>query len=120
MRTHIKIVGLVNLAYSALGLLAAAGILFGGLFAGLASFNPIALVIGTVTGVVLGAIVALVSGVGLVASFALLNHQSWARYAIILVSCFRLFRWPWGTAFAVYSIWALTHEDTKREFALGL
>lgn len=120
VRTHIKVVGLVNLAYSALGLLAAAGILFGGIFGGLASLNPIAIVIGTVTGAVFAAVVGVISGLGLVASFALLNNQNWARYALIVVSCFRLFRWPWGTAFAIYSLWVLTHEETRREFALGV
>lgn len=120
MRTHIKVVGLVNLAYSALGLLAAAGILFGGIFGGLASLNPIAIVIGTVTGAVFAAVVGIISGLGLVASFALLNNQNWARYALIVVSCFRLFRWPFGTAFAIYSLWVLTHEETRREFNLGV
>lgn len=120
MRTHVKVVGLVNLAYSALGLLAAASVLFGGVFGSLASLNPVAIVIGTVTSAVVAAVIGILSGLGLVASFALLNHQNWARYAIIVLSCFRLFRWPWGTAFAVYSLWVLTHEETKREFALGL
>ncbi|MBY0491773.1 MAG: hypothetical protein K2R93_18180 [Gemmatimonadaceae bacterium] len=120
MRTHVKVVGLVNLAYSALGLLAAAGVLFGGIFGSLGTFNPVVIVIGTVTSAVIAAVIGILSGLGLVASFALLNHQNWARYVVIGLSCFRLFRWPWGTAFAVYSLWVLTHEETKREFALGV
>lgn len=120
MRTHIKVVGIVNLFYSAVGLLAAAGVLFGGIFGSLATLNPIAVVVGTVTSAVIAAVIGILSGFGLVASFALLNHQNWARYVIIAVSGFRLFRWPWGTALAVYSLWVLTHEETKREFALGL
>ncbi len=120
MRTHIKVVGLVNLAYSVLGLVAAASMLFGGIFASLASLNPVTMAIGTVTSAVFAALIGIISGLGLVASFALLNNQNWARYALIAVSCFRLFRWPFGTAFAIYSLWVLTHEETRREFALGV
>jgi hypothetical protein len=113
VRTHIKIVALVNLLYSALGLLTAAGVLFGGIFGSLASLNPIAIVIGTVTSAVVAAVIGILSGLGLVAGFALLNNQQWARYAIMVVSVMRLFRWPWGTAFGVYSLWVLTHDETK-------
>ena len=51
MRTHIKVVGLVNLLYSAIGMLAAAGVLFSGIFGSLATFNPLVMIVGTVTGV---------------------------------------------------------------------
>lgn len=118
MRTHVKIVALVNLVYSALGLLTAAGVLFGGVFTSLATFNPIAIIIGSVTSVVIAVILAVLSGIGLLAGFALLNHASWARRLIIAISVLRLFRWPVGTAFGVYSLWVLTHEETKRAFAL--
>jgi hypothetical protein len=118
VRTHIKIVGVVNLMYSALGVLGAAGVLFGGILGSLATFNPIVLLLGTVTSVLVAAVMGAVSLFGLLAGFALLNHQQWARYVILVVSAFRLFRWPWGTAFGGYSIWVLTHEDTRRLFEL--
>lgn len=118
MRTHIKIVGLVNLLYSALGLLMAAGVLLGGVFHSLASFNPFVMVAGTVASALIAVVVGVVSVVGLLAGFALLNYHNWARYLIIGVSVLRLFRWPFGTAFGIYSLWVLTHEETKREFAL--
>ena len=112
MRTHIKVVALVNLLYSALGMLAALGTLFGSIFGSIATLNPIVMIVGTVGGVIAASII------GLIAGFALLNHQNWARYVILVVSAFRLFKWPWGTAFGAYSIWVLTHDDTVREFSL--
>lgn len=118
MRTHLKVVGLVNLLYSALGMLAALGVLFGSLFGALSTLNPVAIIVGTVTGVIAAVLVGVVSLFGLIAGFALLNHRNWARYVILVVSAFRLFKWPWGTAFGAYSIWVLTHEETRREFAL--
>lgn len=118
MRTHIKVVGLVNLLYSALGMLAALGVFFGTVFGSIATLNPIAMVVGSIAGTVVAAVVGVISLFGLIAGFALLNHQNWARYVILIVSAFRLFKWPWGTAFGAYSIWVLTHEETRREFAL--
>ncbi|HEY0930106.1 MAG TPA: hypothetical protein VGE27_09330 [Gemmatimonas sp.] len=119
MRTHIKIVGLVNLLYSALGMLVAAGVLFSGIFGSLATFNPIIVIVGTVTGLLAAAVIGLFSLFGLIAGFALLNHQQWARYVILAVSAFRLFKWPFGTAFGAYSIWVLTTEETRQIFALN-
>ena len=118
MRTHIKVVALVNLLYSALGMLAALGTLFGSLFGSIATLNPIVMVVGSVTGVIAAAVIGAISLFGLIAGFALLNHQNWARYVILVVSAFRLFRWPWGTLFGGYSIWVLTLEETVREFNL--
>lgn len=119
VRTHIKIVGLVNLLYSALGMLVAAGVLFSGIFGSLATFNPLIVVVGTVTGLLAATVIGLFSLFGLIAGFALLNHQQWARYVILAVSAFRLFKWPFGTAFGAYSIWVLTHEESRQIFAFN-
>ena len=118
MRTHIKIVGIVNLLYSALGVLGAAGVLLGGIFSSLASLNPVVMIVGTVTSALVAIVIGAISLFGLIAGFALLNHQQWARYVIRVVSAFRLFRWPWGTLFGGYSIWVLTHDETRRLFAM--
>ena len=120
MRTHIKVVGIVNLLYSAIGILAAAGVLLGGIFGSLATLNPIVLIVGTVTSALIAVVIGAISLFGLLAGFALLNHQQWARYVILFVSTLRLFRWPWGTLFGGYSIWVLMHDDTRRLFNGGL
>lgn len=118
MRTHLKVVGIVNLIYSTIGILAAAGVLLGGIFSSLATLNPIVLIVGTVTSALIAVVIGAISVFGLVAGFALLNHQQWARYVIVFVSALRLFRWPWGTLFGGYSIWVLTHDETRRLFAM--
>jgi len=118
VRTHIKIVGIVNLLYSAIGVLAAAGVLLGGIFSSLATLNPIVLIVGTVTSAMIAIVIGAISVFGLIAGFALLNHQQWARYVILFVSALRLFRWPWGTLFGGYSLWVLMHDDTRHLFAM--
>jgi hypothetical protein len=35
------------------------------------------------------------------------------------VSALRLFKWPWGTFFGGYSIWVLTHAETKQLFDMN-
>ncbi len=118
MRTHIKVVGIVNLLYSAIGILAAAGVLMGGIFSSLATLNPIVLIVGTVTSALIAIVIGAISVFGLIAGFALLNHQQWARYVILFVSALRLLRWPWGTLFGGYSIWVLMHDETRQLFAM--
>jgi hypothetical protein len=78
------------------------------------------LIVGTVTSALIAVVIGAISLFGLLAGFALLNHQQWARYVILFVSTLRLFRWPWGTLFGGYSIWVLMHDDTRRLFDGGM
>lgn len=119
MRTHIKVVGLVNLLYSAVGLLVAVGALFGGLFSSLASLNPAVMIVGSVTSAIVAVVIGVISLLGLIAGLALLNHQNWARWVILACSALRVFRWPFGTLFGIYSIWVLTHQETRDIFAIN-
>jgi hypothetical protein len=116
MRTHIKVVAIGNLLYSALGLLVAASVLLGGVFGSLGSGSLVGAIVGSVASIVAACVVGGLSLLGLIAGFALLNHQKWARYAIIIVSGLRLFRWPWGTLFGGYSLWVLLNDETRTIF----
>jgi len=120
MRSHIKIVAIVNILYSALGLLSAAAVLMGGIFGGIFSGGLVGFVAGTVAGLVGALVLGAISLFGLIAGFGLLNHQQWARYVIVAVSAFRLFKWPVGTIFGAYSLWVLLNDETQREFASAL
>ena len=113
MRSHIKIVAIVNIVYSVLGLLGAAGVLLGGVFNSIFSGHLIAMIVGSVASVAIALIIGIVSGFGLVAGFGLLNHQQWSRRVIIFVSALRLLRWPFGTLFGGYSLWVLMNDETK-------
>ncbi len=116
MRTHIKIVAIVNLLFSAVGVLAAASVLLGGVLGSLFSGSLVGAIVGSIASVVTALIVGCLSLFGLVAGFGLLNHQQWARYVIIIVSALRLFRWPFGTLFGAYSLWVLMHSETRDLF----
>ncbi len=120
MRTHIKVVAIVNILYGVLGLLATAGMLVGGLFSGLFSGGLFSFLAITVASVVGGLILGALSLFGIIAGFGLLNHRQWARWVIIVVSAMRLFKWPFGTLFGGYSLWVLLNDETRREFDAAL
>jgi hypothetical protein len=116
MRTHVKVVGIVNLIFSALGLLSAAGALFGGVLSSVASGSLIVMIVGTAASVFWAVVIGALSLLGLLAGFALLSHQAWARNTLIVVSALRLFRWPFGTLFGAYSLWVLLNDETRVMF----
>jgi hypothetical protein len=116
MRTHIKVVAIVNLLFSALGLLAAASVLLGGVFHSVFSGSLIGAIVGSTVSVIAAVIVGALSLFGLIAGFGLLNHQQWARFVIIVVSVLRLFKFPFGTVFGAYSLWVLLNDETRDIF----
>jgi hypothetical protein len=49
----------------------------------------------------------------IVAGIGLLYKQHWALILALILGCFKLFSFPFGTALGVYTIWIYA-EDTKR------
>ena len=116
MRTHVRVIGAIHLAMAS-GLVLAAVIValtVGG--GGLLSGDP--KTIGITSGVVFGInLVLLALAVpGLFAGFGLLALRPWARPVGIVLGVLHLPGVPIGTAFGVYSLWALTHADTPPVF----
>jgi hypothetical protein len=56
--------------------------------------------------IVLFAIPSIIGGI------ALLNNKNWALTLLLVLGCFQLFSFPFGTALGVYSIWVYA-EDKK-------
>jgi hypothetical protein len=119
MRTHIKVVAVVNILLSALGLLGAIGVLFSGVFGSMFSGSLTGFVVGGATSALVSIMLGAVSLFGLISGFGLLNHQQWARYVALVVACFRLFNFPIGTIFGAYTLWVLLNAETKRIFETG-
>jgi hypothetical protein len=105
----------LHIILSGLGLLAAAFILL--LFVGIglllvATEESGAMGILAVIGTFIGVFLFLVSVPGLVGGIGLLKGQNWARVLVLILSVLQLFNVPFGTAVGVYSLWALTQEET--------
>ena len=116
MRTHIKVVALLNILFGALGVLGGLALVVGGTLGSLFSGSFVGAVAGTAASLVGGLIISGIALVALVGGFGLLNGKSWARYVIIVVSVCRLFNFPWGTLIGVYSLWVLLNRETTQMF----
>jgi hypothetical protein len=122
METHVKVVGVLNIVFAALGLCVAA--LLSVIFAGSAAVvaadaDPdarIAIPILGLTGSALVGFLLVWSLPGLIVGIGLLKRRQWARIGGIVVAILALIVIPFGTVFGVYSLWVLFSPETERMF----
>lgn len=123
MHTHVKVVGVLFLVLSALGVIAALSIgaifsLAGGITGAAADAGDaaIALPIIGITGGLLTLFLLVLSIPGLIAGYGIVTFKSWARILGIVLAALQLINFPLGTAFGIYALWALLNKDTERLF----
>ena len=125
MRTHVKVLGVLQLVAGSLWLLFAVGIGMGfsllGAFVG-SSGGQDAEFGGAVLGFLgaaaagffgIGGAIAIASGIGV------MNFKPWARILSIICSAISLVQFPIGTALGVYGLWVLFSKETEVLFASG-
>jgi hypothetical protein len=123
MDTHVKVLGALQVALGAIGLLVALLlILVLGGAAGIvgASGDPraaVAIPIIGLTGTALVAFLLATSLPGVVVGVGLLRRRPWARIAGIVLSIIELMMIPFGTLIGVYGLFVLFSRDTERLFA---
>jgi hypothetical protein len=122
METHVKVLGVLQIALGALSLLLALVItvvFMGGVGALGISGDPDAQrampfvgLIGTsiVTLLVITSLPSIFTGIGL------LRFRPWARIVGIVLSVLSLIMIPFGTIVGVYGLWVLFSKDTERLF----
>ena len=124
MTTHVKVLGVLYIALSALGVASA---LFLALAVGTASSivgisaepqdAAIALPIIGVAGTALVVFLLAISLPGLITGIGLLKLQPWARIVGIVLSAINLINIPFGTALGIYGLWVLLNKETEQLFA---
>jgi hypothetical protein len=124
VETHVKILGVLYLAFSALTLLVAVFLLLaiGGAatIVGLAADPGDAVVAVPILGVVGSVIATILMALalpGLAAGWGLLTLRPWARILALVLSALNILNLPFGTALGVYGLWVLLHRDTEPLFA---
>lgn len=127
METHVKVVAILYLVFSAMGVLGALIVLL--VFGGAASIvgstavdEPGARVAVPILGAIGGfvAILILIFSIpGLLAGWGLLQYQEWARILTIVLSVLNLLAFPFGTALGVYGLWTLLNQQTLPLFRRG-
>lgn len=65
---------------------------------------------------VLGAGFLIVGAGGICVGWGLMQHQSWARVAGLVLGILALFHPPFGTALGIYSLWVLASNDAAAEY----
>lgn len=125
MDTHVKVLGVLYIALSALGLLGALFLIVGmGTAAGIVGAAAesgdaaVAIPIIGIAGTALVAFLLLLSLPGLITGFGLLKYQPWARILGLVLSALNLINIPFGTVLGVYGLWVLLNKDTERLFSV--
>lgn len=123
MTTHVKVLGVLYVALSAIGLLVAAFLFLAivsaaGVVGVSADPDEAALaipIIGIAGTTLVGFLVVLCIP-GLVVGWGLLTFKSWARIVGIVLSVLNLINVPFGTLLGIYGLWVLLNKDTERLF----
>ena len=125
MAQHVKILAILHIVFSAIGLVAGFVVLliFGGL-AGLIGTSQIRspdqgvlgfALLGGIGGFIFLIVLAL-SLPGLIGGIGLLQFKPWARKLMIAVSACDLLGFPLHTALGIYGLWVLLNRDAERLF----
>lgn len=122
MQTHVKILAVLFIALSAMGVFAALVLMaVFGVSAGIvgATADPdaaIALPIIGLTGTALVVFFLVISLPGLIAGWGLLKFRPWARIVAIVLCAINLINIPFGTILGAYGLWVLLNNETERMF----
>jgi hypothetical protein len=126
MDTHVKVLGAIQVALGAMGVMLALLMIF--VFGGAAgivgaSGDPeaaIAVPIIGLTGTALVIFLLMTSLPGVIVGIGLLRLRPWSRIAGIVISMISLVMIPFGTVVGVYGLWVLFSKDTERLFMTGV
>jgi len=125
VKTHVKVLGVLQLIFGSIGLLFALGVGMGfsllGAFVG-SSGDPDAQLGVSILGM-LGAAAAVVFGIGgalgVTCGIGLLSLKSWGRIMGIIFSALSLISIPFGTILGIYGLWVLFNKETEALFTPG-
>ena len=118
MESHVKAVGIINIAFSILGIFFAI-IVFSvlNIVAKMPDVEEEAVRILQIVGVAVPWFLVVFSLPGIIGGIGLLKYQGWARILILIISFIALLKFPIGTAVGIYSIWVLFDKRTEKLFA---
>lgn len=116
MEEHVKILGILYIGFSVLGLLAAIIVFFAVTGGGLLSGDDEAIMITSIVGASVAGLLVLISAPGIIGGIGLMKKQAWARILVLVLGVINLLNIPFGTALGIYTLWALTNKETEQLF----
>jgi hypothetical protein len=111
MKTHIELLGWVNLLSGAFWELLGLGILAAFILLAPTTGDPTGSFALITMGVVVGGYLLVLGIPTLIAGIGLLKLKSWARVLALIVGIFGFFSFPFGTLIALYTFWVLTKTE---------
>jgi len=117
MEKHVAILGVLYIAFSSLGILAAIIVFVAIAGGGLLSGEPKAIAVTASVGSAIAFFLALISVPGIIGGIGILKRKSWARILVMILGFLNLLNIPIGTAVGIYTIWVLMKDETARLFA---
>jgi hypothetical protein len=112
MEKHVTILGILYIAFSALGLLLAVIIFTAIVGGGIISGDSEAMAITGIVGPVIAFFFLLLSAPGMIGGIYLLKHRPWARILVLVLGFINLIDIPVGTALGIYTIWVLFKNES--------
>jgi hypothetical protein len=116
MEQHVTILGVLHIAWGALGLLTALILTITLIGAGIIAADAEAMTVLSIVATSLSFALFVPSLPGLVGGIGLIKYQGWARITLLVVGFINLLLIPFGTVLGIYTIWVLMHGDVKRMF----
>jgi hypothetical protein len=123
MRSHVNLLGLLQLAWGGMALLLAASLLL--LAAGAAAIarasegDPVTAAFTALLFIVFATALALGGYANAWVGRALRQHRPPGRTGALMLAVVNLFVLPFGTALAIYTFWVLLHNDARALFEHG-
>lgn len=120
MRSHVNLLGLLQLTWGGIGLLLGASLLLlaagAAAIAGMPNADPLTAGAMALLFVIFATAVALGGWASVWAGRAIRQHRSPGRTGALLLAVMNLFVLPFGTALAIYTFWVLLHNDARTLF----
>jgi hypothetical protein len=116
MEKHVTVLGVLYIAFSALGILAAIIVFTAIVGGGILSQDSEAMAITAIVGPVIAFFLLIVSAPGFVGGIFLLRLRPWARILILILGFLNLLNIPFGTILGIYTIWVLLKNETIQLF----
>ena len=119
MDQHITILGVLHIAWNAIGVLIALIVFTAVVGAGVISCDPDALAITSLIGTTVAFFFFVPCLPGLIGGIGVLKYRQWARITLLVVGFINLLLVPFGTILGIYTIWVLMSPEVKDKFERG-
>jgi len=114
---HVNILGWLYIGMSILGILAGLFVLVILVGVGFLVGDPEVIGILVFTGILVAALLVVLSVPGIIGGIGLLKKQPWARILVLVLGFLNLLNIPLGTLLGIYTIWVLMQEEAAEVFS---